>query len=274
MLNIKERAIMENKYFVGIDAGSTYVKVAILKGEEVIDTKLANSGINNSKIAENLINNLINDNNINKEEIKKIFATGYSRKIIDIADGDVSEITAHAFGTKITAPKDFKPGVLIDIGGQDSKIIYLNPDYSVKNFTMNDKCAAGTGKFMETCAQILETSIEEIGPLSLESKEPCNINSTCVVFAQSEIISLIARKYDRKDILAGLHNSLASRIIKMLRFDESSGDIMLSGGGALNVGLKKSFEDELLKDVYIANHSQFNGAIGAAYFAQNQFENN
>lgn len=263
---------MENGFFAGIDAGSTYVKVAIIKDNEVVGTKLANSGINNSKNAEELINKLAQEKNIKREDIKSIFATGYSRKIIDIADGDVSEITAHAFGAKINAPEGFKPGILIDIGGQDSKIIYLNSDYSVKNFAMNDKCAAGTGKFLETCAQILETSIDEIGPLSLQSKEPCNINSTCAVFAQSEIISLIARQYDRKDILAGLHNSLVNRIIKMIHFDDSNGDIMLSGGGALNIAIKKTFENELLKDVFVANHPQFNGAIGAAYFAQNQFK--
>ncbi|MCQ2802262.1 MAG: acyl-CoA dehydratase activase [Bacilli bacterium] len=262
---------MENKYFAGIDAGSTYLKVALIKDNEVIATKLGNSGINNSKTAEEFINQLIQENNIKRDEIKLIFATGYSRKIINIADGDVSEITAHAFGAKINAPKGFQPGILIDIGGQDSKIIYLNSNYSVKNFTMNDKCAAGTGKFLETCAQILETSIDEIGPLSLESKEPCNINSTCAVFAQSEIISLIARRYDRKDILAGLHISLVNRIIKMIRFDDFSGNIMLSGGGALNIAIKNTFENELLMDVFVANHPQFNGAIGAAYFAQTQF---
>lgn len=263
---------MENKYFVGIDAGSTYVKVAVVKEKQVIATKLANSGINNSKTAEQLIDALIKENNIKREDIVSIFATGYSRKIIDVADGDVSEIIAHAFGARINAPEEYKPGVLIDIGGQDSKIIYFNPDFTVKNFSMNDKCAAGTGKFMETCAQILETSIEEIGPLSLESKEPCSINSTCVVFAQSEVISLIARKYDRKDILAGLHIAFANRIIKMIRFDEIKGDIMVSGGGAVNVGLKKAFEDELLSDIFVANHAQYNGAIGAAYFAQTHYK--
>lgn len=263
---------MTDLYFAGIDAGSTYVKVAIICGEKIIDTALANTGIDNSATAARLLEELAQRNGINRSDIKYTIATGYSRKIIDTADDDVSEITAHAYGAKLTAPDDFQPGVLIDIGGQDSKIIYLDSNYSVTNFTMNDKCAAGTGKFMETCAQILETSIDQIGPLSLESKEPCDINSTCVVFAQSEIISLIARKHDRKDILFGMHLSMARRIIKMVRHNEAHGDIMLTGGGGLNVGLKRAFENEFLMDVYVAKYPQFNGAIGAARFAQEQYQ--
>lgn len=260
---------MNENYFIGIDAGSTYIKVALIKDNEIVDTAICNSGINNSAAANKLIDKIVKKNKIKKEGIKSIFSTGYSRKIIDIADGDVSEITAHAYGAKHTAPEGYMPGIIIDIGGQDSKVIYLNPDYSIKNFAMNDKCAAGTGKFMETCAQILETSIDQIGPLSLKSKQPCNINSTCVVFAQSEIISLIARKYDRNDILAGIHIALVNRIMKMLRYELINGDVLLSGGGGLDIGLKKAFEDELLKDVYTSGkYSQFNGAIGAAFFAK------
>lgn len=111
------------------------------------------------------------------------------------------EITAYAYGVRVTAPKEYRPGLIIDIGGQDSKLIYLDGSYNVKNFKMNDKCAAGTGKFMEVIAQILETTIDQVGALSLESTAPCDINSTCVVFAQSEVISLVARKYDRRRCL-------------------------------------------------------------------------
>ena len=194
-------------------------------------------------------------------------ATGYSRKALDIADDDISEITAHAYGVRVTAPKEYRPGMIIDVGGQDSKIIYLDGNYAVKNFSMNDKCSAGTGKFMEVIAQILETTIEHVGPLSLESTAPCDINSTCVVFAQSEVISLVARKFDRRDILAGMHMSMARRIVKMMKKSEKSGDILMTGGGALNTGLHRAFEEELMRDVYVASHPQFNGAIGAALIA-------
>ena len=133
---------------------------------------------------------------------------------------------------------------------------------------MNDKCAAGTGKFMEVIAQILETTIDQIGPMSLESTAPCDINSMCVVFAQSEVISLVARKFDRKDILSGMHISMAKRIAKMTRKADISGAIVMTGGGALNVGLQKAFEDELMSDIYVAKYPQFNGSVGAALLAR------
>lgn len=263
---------MSEPYFAGIDAGSTYLKLALIQGNKIVDVAISNSGIHNSEKASKMLDEIAQKNNIARTDIKYTVATGYSRRIIDIADDDVSEITAHSYGIRMTAPKGFKPGVIIDIGGQDSKIIYLDANYAVANFSMNDKCAAGTGKFMETCAQILETSIGQIGPLSLESKEPCDINSTCVVFAQSEIISLIARNHEKKDILYGMHLSMARRIIKMMRHDEAHGDIILSGGGGLNVGLKRAFEDELLSDIYVSDYPQYNGAIGAACIAKEQYQ--
>lgn len=254
-------------YYLGLDGGSTYLKSALLKDNKVVDTLVCSTGIDNNEAANNLLADLCQRNNITPNDIDYIMATGYSRKILDIANDDISEITAHAYGVRITAPKEFRPGMIIDIGGQDSKIIYLDSNYNVKNFTMNDKCAAGTGKFMEVIAQILETTIDQVGPFSLESKAPCDINSTCVVFAQSEVISLIARKFDRKDILAGMHLSMAKRIIKMMKKSEKSGDILMTGGGALNIGIHKAFEEEMMKNVYVANHPQFNGAIGAALIA-------
>ena len=261
---------MAEKYYIGLDGGSTYIKAAMIKDGSVIATKICNTGIANNEAAKSLVNEIIKEAGISSHDIGYIMATGYSRKVLDLADEDVSEITAHAYGVRITAPAECHPGLIVDIGGQDSKLIYLDSNYNVKNFVMNDKCAAGTGRFLEVVAQTLETTIDQIGPISLESKEPCDINSTCVVFAQSEIISLIARKYDRKDILAGMHLSLAKRIIKMMKKNEKGGDILMTGGGALNVGIHKAFEDELMRDVYVANHPQFNGAIGAAYIAANK----
>lgn len=255
-------------YFAGLDGGSTYLKAALINERGIVGTKVISTGIDNSGNAERLIYSLAQEAEIKREDIKYIMATGYSRKGIDIADDDISEITAHAYGIRLTAPQGIKPGLIIDIGGQDSKLIYLDQLYRVKNFTMNDKCAAGTGKFMEVIAQILETTIDKIGPMSLESTEPCDINSMCVVFAQSEVISLVARKFDRKDILAGMHISMAKRIAKMTRKADISGAIVMTGGGALNVGLQKAFEDELMSDIYVANYPQFNGSVGAALLAR------
>lgn len=254
--------------YAGLDGGSTYLKAALITGDgRVLKTGVCGTGIDNSGAAAALLAKLAQEVGIRIGDIAYTMATGYSRKILDIANDDISEITAHAYGVRVTAPREYRPGMIIDIGGQDSKVIYLDANYAVKNFSMNDKCAAGTGKFMEVIAQILETTIDQVGPLSLESTVPCDINSTCVVFAQSEVISLIARKYDRRDILAGMHLSMVRRIIKMIKKSESSGDILMTGGGALNVGLHSAFEEELMRDVYVANYPQFNGAIGAALIA-------
>ena len=254
-------------YFIGLDGGSTYLKAALVGNGRVIDTMVHSTGIDNDGTAKRLTEEICERNGIRVRDVKKVMATGYSRKVLETADDDISEITAHAYGVRLTAPKEYRPGMIIDIGGQDSKIIYLDASYGVKNFSMNDKCAAGTGKFMEVIAQILETTIDQVGPLSLESKSPCDINSTCVVFAQSEVISLVARKYERRDILSGMHASMARRIAKMMKKSEKGGDILMTGGGALNTGLHHAFEEELMRDVYIAQYPQFNGAIGAALIA-------
>ena len=260
------------KYYIGLDGGSTYLKAAMISGRGVVDTIVHSTGIDNNGTAERLVAEICERNRVSRDQVGGIMATGYSRKILEIADDDISEITAHAYGIRMTAPSDYRPGMIIDIGGQDSKIIYLDERYTMKNFTMNDKCAAGTGKFMEVIAQILETTIDQVGPLSLGAKEPCDINSTCVVFAQSEVISLIARKYDRRDILAGMHRSMARRIVKMMKKSEKRGDILMTGGGALNIGLRRAFEDELMEDIFVADHPQFNGAIGAALIARERSE--
>ncbi|MBI4856262.1 MAG: benzoyl-CoA reductase [Acetobacterium woodii] len=258
---------MNRNYYAGLDGGSTYTKAALICDNQVVDAMVTNTGIDNNGSASALIEKMCQRRGINRSAVRYTMATGYSRKVFDIADDDISEITAHAYGVRLTAPRDYRPGMIIDIGGQDSKIIYLDKNYAVKNFTMNDKCAAGTGKFMEVIAQILETTIDQVGPLSLESQAPCDINSTCVVFAQSEVVSLVARKYDRRDILAGMHLSMAKRIIKMMKKAEKGGDILMTGGGALNIGVHKAFEEEMMRDVYVARHPQFNGAIGAALIA-------
>ena len=258
---------MSKKYYAGLDGGSTYTKAALIGDNQVVDAMVTNTGIDNNAAASTLIEKMCQRRGISRSEVRYTMATGYSRKVFDIADDDISEITAHAYGVRVTAPKEYRPGMIFDIGGQDSKIIYLDKHYAVKNFSMNDKCAAGTGKFMEVIAQILETTIDQVGPLSLESKAPCDINSTCVVFAQSEVVSLVARKYDRRDILAGMHLSMAKRIIKMMKKSEKGGDILMTGGGALNIGVHRAFEEEMMRDVYVARFPQFNGAIGAALIA-------
>lgn len=253
-------------YYIGLDAGSTYLKGAVICGDKTIATAVENSGISNNENANSIVKKLCGMAGITEGDLSGIIATGYSRRSLDIAQDTISEITAHAFGVKINCDKKLDPRLLIDVGGQDCKVICLGDDGRVNNFIMNDKCAAGTGKFIEVIADILDTTLDMVGEISLESKVPCDINSTCVVFAQTEVISLIAQKKDRKDILSGLHYSMAKRISKMARKHIGSGDIIMTGGGAKNKGLVLALEDELMDDINVAIHPQYNGAIGAALY--------
>jgi predicted CoA-substrate-specific enzyme activase len=256
------------KCFAGIDAGSTYLKVALvdesagLRGVRTVPT-----GIDARETARETLTTLCREQDIDAEAVAAITATGYSRRQIDIAKDNVTEIRAHAAGARWAAPDGIDVRTVIDVGGQDSKVIVLEEDGGIKNFVMNDKCAAGTGRFLEALARVLDVSVRDIGPMALRSKLPCQINSMCVVFAESEVISLLARRQDPVDIVAGIHVSMAKRIAVMARKAGLTGEVLLTGGGGLNPGLVAAFEDELLCDVHTAEHPQLNGAIGAALIA-------
>lgn len=258
------------EYYLGFDGGSTYVKSALICDNAVVATKVLHTGIDNDSTCQTLMEEITKEAGIKPEDISYITATGYSRRSISLADDTISEITAHAYGTRLTSPDGISPEMIIDIGGQDSKIIALDPNGGVKNFVMNDKCAAGTGKFIEDIVSYLEIGIADVAQEASTAENPCKINSTCVVFAQTEIISLIAQKQKRGDILAGMHISMATRIAKLARKYKSGGRVLMTGGGALNDGLRLAIEDELMCDVFAAVHPQFNGAIGAALVGMEQ----
>jgi len=257
------------EYFAGIDAGSTYVKAVILdENGKLVDCDCKPTGINAEGASRAMLEAISHGNGVSPDQIKSIMATGYSRRAIEMADDTVTEIKAHAAGAAWSAPADVDIRTVIDIGGQDSKVIVLDGEGEVVNFAMNDKCAAGTGRFLESMARVLELKISELGHISLASTIPLTINSTCVVFAESEVISLMARKKKREDIVAGIHLSLASRIAGMARKAGATPEILLTGGGGLNKGIARALEDALLMDVHLPDYPQFNGAIGAALIAK------
>ena len=252
-------------FFVGVDAGSTYVKVAFVDenaGLTGFDRRY--TGVDADGTAKKMIEEIAGEQGISMDEIQSVTATGYSRRAIAAAQDTVTEIRAHALGAVWSAPEGVSVRTVIDIGGQDSKVIVLDEHGETANFAMNDKCAAGTGRFLENLARVLEMDIGQLGPLSLESTMPLAINSTCVVFAESEVVSLVARKKKREDIAAGIHRSLARRIAGMAKKAGASPEILLTGGGGLNVGIAEALEDTLLADIHVPAHPQLNGAIGAA----------
>ena len=204
--------------YAGIDAGSTYLKVALVDDRKnLMGIRTVPTGIDARETAREALETLCREQGATLDAVAVITATGYSRRQIDIAPDNVTEIKAHAAGARWAAPTDIDIRTVIDVGGQDSKVIVLGEDGGIKNFVMNDKCAAGTGRFLEALARVLDVSVKEIGPMSLRSKLPCQINSMCVVFAESEVISLLARRQDPVDIVAGIHAAMAKRITVMAR---------------------------------------------------------
>jgi predicted CoA-substrate-specific enzyme activase len=252
-------------YFAGIDAGSTYVKVAVMDDENrLVGCERNPTGIDADGTSRKMLAEITGKNGITSSAVRRIVATGYSRRNIETAHETVTEIKAHARGAGWTAPPGTDIRTVIDIGGQDSKVIVLDDAGDIANFAMNDKCAAGTGRFLESLARVLEMDVRDLGALSLVSSSPIDINSTCVVFAESEVISLVARKKKREDIVAGIHRSLAKRIAGMARKAGLAPEILLTGGGGLNEGIAEALEDALMLDIHVPEHPQFNGAIGAA----------
>lgn len=257
-------------YFAGIDIGSSSIKIVIL--DEVgksIAHKISPTGSSFNKNAQLAFFDLLNENSILKDEVSYIISTGYGRKLFKNADENISEITANAKGA-VSLGKEF--GIIktiINIGGQDSKVISLDENGFVKNFAMNDKCAAGTGRFLEMVSRNLEIDIEDLGILHLAYKgAPLAVNSTCAVFAESEIISLLANEHGIGEIIKGVHYSIAKKISRLANRVGVDDLIMFEGGTALNQGMKEALEDELMREVFVPENPQLTTAFGAAIIAK------
>ncbi len=198
------------------------------------------------------------------EELVSIVSTGYGRDNISFATSQATEIFCHAAGVVRSMPK---VRTVIDIGGQDSKVIYLDDSGQVIDFVMNDKCAAGTGRFIEMLAMALETPLEEMGPLSITAQNEIKISNTCTVFAESEVISYLSKGIPREEIISGVHHSIVTRILSMTRLRKMHGDIAFTGGVAKNIGVLRWMEKELGRTLCIPEEPQLTGALGAAMIA-------
>lgn len=249
----------------GIDIGSLSAEALIMHDGEILSYAIGKAGAKVKRAAEAVLNEVLEKASLTRDEIDYIVGTGYGRVNLDMADRTVTEITCHAAGAHFLFPKT---RIVVDIGGQDSKIIQLDPGGKVIDFVMNDKCAAGTGRFLEVMANALELDIEELGPVSLKSRKKVTISSICTVFAESEVISLIAEGCERRDILRGLHEAIVNRIIGMgskLRWD---GEATMTGGVAKNSGIAHILTKKIPVPVNIPYEPQIVGALGAALIAQ------
>ena len=204
------------------------------------------------------------ESGISKDQIAYTVATGYGRLICPDADGQISELSCHAKGIHFLIPEADR---VVDIGGQDAKALALSPQGKLTAFQMNDKCAAGTGRFLEVMARVLNVPIEELGPLSETSRHPAVISNTCTVFAESEVISQLSAQVPLADIAAGIHNSVAKRVAGMALRLGRPGCMAMSGGVALNSGVVKAMEHEMGCPILVDPLCQLAGAIGAALLA-------
>ncbi len=257
-------------YFLGMDIGSTLSKVVVFN-EQIKGYKIAATGANCQNTVQAMVRDLLNQLSLSENSIKCSFATGYGRRLVNLADDTISEITANAKGTQWLAGGEKGIRTIINIGGQDCKVIALDEQGNTKNFAMNDKCAAGTGRFLEVMSRVLEVNLDDLGEISLASESPVKINNTCTVFAESEVISLLARGVDKADIIAGIHHSIARRICSMAKRVGTEKEIFFDGGPAVNKGLVAALEEELMTEIHVPELPQITTALGAALLAKDKF---
>ena len=252
-------------YVLGVDSGSTSTNAVIMdKNKKIIAHDVIRTGAKSMESAEKVLESVLKKANLKKEDLSLIVSTGYGRVSIVYADESVTEISCHGKGAHY-----FNPSIrtILDIGGQDSKAIKLNEKGEVIDFVMNDKCAAGTGRFLEMMAKTLEISIGELGPISFNSKENIEITSMCSVFAESEVISLIAQNKEKSDIANGVHNAIASKSYSLLKRVGFEKEFMMTGGVAKNPGVVKAVENKIGSKLYICDEPEIVGATGAALYA-------
>lgn len=256
------------KYFGGCDVGSTYTKAVILdENRKILAHTTIRSKINAEQSSRLAMGQVLSTVGLKtSEELSYLIGTGYGRNKVPFADENISEISCHAMGVHITDPK---VKAIIDIGGQDIKGISIDTDGTVKNFAMNDKCAAGTGRFYEAMARSFEMTLEEFSKLSLTAKNVIPITAQCTVFAESEVITLVGEDKPMNEIAAGIQMAVAKRCFVMAKKAGATDSLTLTGGCAKNQGLKKALEKVLsLKVVDLATDPQLMGALGAAEYAR------
>lgn len=254
-------------YFAGIDIGSTMTKAVILD-EGVIAAVIGPTGPEHRRLANQVMEEALNRAGISFDAVTYVVATGYGRINVPFSDKQVTEISCHAKGVHHLFP-DAK--TIIDIGGQDSKAIQLDSAGKISNFVMNDKCAAGSGRFVEMIADALELKLDEVGPLSLESTKPAHISSICTIWAQQEVTAAQAKGTPIADLVAGVHNSLADRVVRMAKRLNVEREVILTGGGAKNVGLEKAISTYLGEDIQVPEEPLLTGALGAAIFGRDAY---
>lgn len=248
------------EYFAGVDIGSTMTKVVVMDGEKDVSWVIGPTGAEHRRLAHQVMVEALKRAAIPFSQVTYVVATGYGRLNVPFADKQITEISCHARGVAHLLPS---VRTVIDIGGQDCKGIKLSHGRAV-DFIMNDKCAAGTGRFIEVMADSLGVALEDMGRLSLTAKRIVPVSNTCTVFAEQEIVSHLAKGVPREDLVAGLHDAIAARVWGMVRRLKVEKDVAVTGGGAKNIGLIKALELKIGSAVLIPPEPLLTGAMGAA----------
>lgn len=249
---------------MGIDIGSASSKAVILKsGKEIVASYIIPSGTGTSGPGR-VLEGILAQAGLSLADMQSIVATGYGRFNSKITDKQMSEISCHAKGVFHVNPR---ARTIIDIGGQDVKAIKMNDQGIVTQFFMNDKCAAGTGRFLEVMSKVLEIPLAELGKYHEMSENPVTVSSTCTVFAESEVISQLSAGAPKEDIVAGIHRSVATKACGLVLRAGAEDEVVMSGGVAQNTGVLKAVENELKRVVHVVPNPQIMGALGAALYA-------
>jgi len=255
----------------GIDAGSRAIKVVLMDGEtfEVVASGIMDQGVEHDALALRLFDEVLKGSGCSRDDVSRIVATGYARHGITIADTTITEITCHACGVRHLVPEAM---TIVEMGGQDSKLLRLNSEGAVYDFAMNDRCAAGTGRFLELVAERLGVELLALGQMADRSIKPAAISSMCAVFAETEIIGLLASGVTREDIAAGVQASVAARVASMAGRNVTP-PVIFTGGVAMIPGMDRALQSALRHPVSVAPDPQMTGALGAAILASGQLGN-
>jgi predicted CoA-substrate-specific enzyme activase len=253
-------------YYAGVDIGAITAKAAIFSAEgELVAAVVSPAGYNRSEAAQRVLELTLQEAGLTRDAVTRLVATGYGRVQVPGADRTVTEITCHARGAHWLC-RDV--GTVIDIGGQDSKGIAVDKNGKVLDFVMNDKCAAGTGRFLEVMAHALELDLTDFGALSTAAERRAKISSTCTVFAESEVVTHLASGTPREEIIAGIHESIAARILSMVGRIPLRDVVVLTGGVSQNQGVVQMLQEKMAREIFVPALAQSAGAIGAALIAK------
>jgi predicted CoA-substrate-specific enzyme activase len=252
-------------YFAGVDIGSTMTKVVLTdKSNNLLSTIKGQTGPEYRQLANEVMRQALEQANLQIDDISYIVATGYGRLNVPFADRQITELSCHARGVSSLFPN---VQTAIDIGGQDAKCMKIN-NGRLSNFVMNDKCAAGTGRFLEVTAATLGIRLEDMGDISLKATKKIRISNLCTIFAQQEVVALLSRGEKLENILAGLHDALASRVAALARRLGIEPDLVLTGGVAKNTGIVRAMKENLGCEIFVPEEPLLTGALGAAILAE------